>query len=116
MCLSRGNPSYRGYGSDNINDAVRKHRHGTQTHPERIARGDRSSRSLNPNSYPDGYNASKLNADKVRWIFRKVKSGATHRGVAQLMGVSRGMITGIMNGHCWKHLGLLNKSDRPKVI
>ena len=83
-----------GTNQDNVQDRVRRGRsakglkHGAYTHPERLPRGDRHSRS-------------KLTEDNVRAIFHDQR---TQKQIAEEYEVSNQLVSLIRNRKLWKHL------------
>lgn len=112
VCHHCDNPScvnpahlFLGTNSDNLKDAVRKGRHGSKTHPERIACGDRNGKFTKPEATPRGSNHGMaiLDEDKVRAI-RLLFESQTRRELALQFGVSIPTIKAIVLRRIWKHV------------
>ena len=85
---------------------ARGERHGSKTHPESVARGDRSGARTHPERLPRGSNApwSKLNEEKVLEIRERHAKGEKQKDLAEEFGVTHGAIFGIVHRKNWKHL------------
>jgi hypothetical protein len=106
------NPAHLWLGTNAANtaDRVRKgcsatgDRHGSRTHPERVARGDRHSSKTHPERVARGEKQgnSKLTWDKVREIRVRFTNGdVTKRGLAREYNVSRRSIGFILSYKTW---------------
>jgi hypothetical protein len=84
------NPSHLFLGTkkDNFQDMITKGRGSLQIAPER---GEQHRRA-------------KLTEFQARSIFALRAEGLLQREIAVLLGVSRGNISGILNGHIWPHI------------
>jgi hypothetical protein len=104
------NPAHLWLGThgDNMRDMVAKGRNGAITHPERIARGDRGSAHLHPESRPRGENHphATFTEAQVLDIKRRLVDGERRLALAAAYRVSRGAIDGIASGRTWGHLRL----------
>ena len=84
------NPDHLFLGSqfDNMADCARKHRHGTRTHPSRIARGER-------------HGMAKLDFDVVKRIRARRKDGISYRALAVEFEISPTHACEICRGLVW---------------
>ena len=80
-------------------------RHGSRTHPERVARGDRSGARTHPERWARGeqHRDAKLTGAQVLEIRAKGES-ETLRSLASEYGVSKGAIQKILDGKSWRHI------------
>lgn len=107
-----------GTAKDNTQDMVNKGRHRGQPTgdghwsrrmPEKRARGDRNGSRTHPERLPRGeaHRRSKLTLAQVLEVRRAWKAGgATLRGLAAAMGVSRSTIHRVVTGDSWAHVPL----------
>jgi hypothetical protein len=85
-------------------------RHGSKTHPERIARGDRNGARTQPERFcetrarGERHGMSKLTEKKVREIKQLHAKGLPVSKVAAKFGISIYAIYSILNGQTWKHV------------
>ncbi len=105
VCHHCDNPScvnpahlFVGTQADNIHDAVAKgrmakgSRHGSHTHPERMARGERNGNV-------------KLTEAQVREIRTAyAQGGVTQQGLAERYGIGQTAISNLLSFRTWKHL------------
>lgn len=117
------NPSHLwlGTNADNMADMARKGRSLAQTHPERMARGEKHGSKTKPDSVPrgekhgtkthpekisrgvkNGY--SKLNDEKVRAIRLALAEGVSLAEIARQHSVTRQLIWGIKHKRGWSHV------------
>lgn len=90
---------FLGTKADNVRDMMNKRRngygigesHGSRTHPESRARGERSG-------------SARLTTDAVHAIRRDAVSGRSHGLIAKDYGVARQTISKIVNRKAWKHI------------
>lgn len=93
------NPShlFEGTNEDNVADCVAKgrepsgDRHGSHTHPERWARGDRNK-------------SSKLTPVEVTVIRGMGSAGVSRSSIARSVGISRYAVRSILDGRTWRHI------------
>lgn len=97
---------FEGTLKDNTRDMLDKGRHGAATHPERVARGDRSASRLHP-----GIRAGELNGRaKLTWeLVRSIRSqyakgGISRKKMAVKFGVSKSLIDQILSYQIWKEI------------
>jgi len=82
---------------DNRRDCVAKGRtacgdhHGTHTHPERVARGERAG-------------LAKLTETQVREVRQMFEAGNSKTAIAHRMGVDRSTVYAIVRGETWSHV------------
>lgn len=116
-CSSCVNPSHLWLGTAAENNVDRKNkgrggcgkgeRHGTVTHPERVARGDRHGSHTHPENLPRGERASwsKLTDNKVREIrTRYAKGGVSQSFLAKELGVTQSIIGRVIQRKAWRHV------------
>lgn len=80
-----------GTHGDNIRDMVQKRRHWMQVDPQRVNRGEASTKA-------------KLKEPDVLEIFQLIDAGISHAEIASRFQVNRVTITNISTGATWKHL------------
>lgn len=106
---------FLGNAIENVRDRDRKGRgnagrgarHGTKTHPHRIARGDRSGPRLHPGSYRGERNGqAKLQEKDVREILRLRAEGFTLAKLGAKFGISPQHVAKITKGRRWRHIGV----------
>lgn len=102
-----------GTASDNSRDMMEKGRgaigirHGSRTHPERVARGERHGSVTKPESRRRGsaHPAAQLTEDDVRAIRRDYRPRYVTKAVlADRYGVSERAIKHIVSGKTWRHV------------
>jgi hypothetical protein len=82
-------------------------RHGSKTHPERVARGDNTMARKYPEKLPRGEKQwmARLTASKVRRIRVLYASGKyLHKDLAKKFGVATSTIGPIIRREHWKHV------------
>ncbi len=86
--------------------AVTGDRHGSRTHPERVARGDRNGSRLHPDRHPRGerQGIAKLTESDVHLIRAAVARGESGRDIAPRFGVSFSQISRVARGAAWAHV------------
>jgi uncharacterized protein (DUF433 family) len=92
-CPQCVNPAHIFVGTmvDNLRDCVRKHRHGSVTHPENQVRGER-------------HGHAKLTERDVAVIHaRYLRGGVLQRELAHEYGVTQKAISLVLNGTNWAH-------------
>lgn len=119
---------FTGTQIENMADAAKKgrtprgERHGSRTHPERLARGERHGSRIHPGCMPSGDNhhsrlhpdriirgeaqhLAKLTQASVREIRgRYASGGSTHRLLGMEFGVTRQVISDVITRRTWKHV------------
>lgn len=96
LCVNPGH-LFLGTQADNVADRVAKgrsatgDRHGSRTHPERLARG--ASNGM-----------SKLDEVAVSEIRRLAMTGVRHKDIAGMFGVSRSNVGEIVSRRTWRHV------------
>jgi DNA-binding CsgD family transcriptional regulator len=76
---------------DNAEDMIRKGRHSSRSHPERIARGERLPHAV-------------LTAEMVRLIRLKKSQGESYNQIARDLKLNRGTIAAAGSRKNWKHV------------
>lgn len=87
------NPDHLFLGThlENMQDMIKKGRHGPRLHPEKIIRGT-------------FHHMSKMTNEQVADIKWKIKSGLTLSSLARAYNVSKEAISQIKHGRAWKHV------------
>lgn len=113
LCV-RPDHLFDGTARDNMRDMRRKgrnndprgERHGSRTHPDRLARGDRHSSRTHPERTARGerHGCAKLTAGDVETIrVAHAVYGTTGAAMARAWGMDRETFRKILNGRLWKH-------------
>jgi hypothetical protein len=89
--VPRGDDHWMRKDPEKAAEVMARRNHGSKTHPERWARGERQGQA-------------KLTEDKVRIIRRYLAAGESALGISRVMGVERGTIRAIAEGRTWKHV------------
>lgn len=113
---------FLGTDKDNSEDMVKKkrvvrgERHWSKKNPELLPLGDKHYSRRQPDLVLRGESNgnSKLSENQVIEIRNKYKQGSTQEELAELNGVSRSLIGGIVNNRKWKHL-LPKEIITPKI-
>lgn len=88
-------------------NTARGERHGSKTMPERWSRGEKHSQIQKLHARKGEENRSaKLKEEDIHRIFEMFDSGITPTEIARSLNVSLGLISGILKGERWQHLGL----------
>ncbi len=120
---------FLGTHADNMADKIRKgranaatgERHGSKTHPERVARGDRAGPRLRPETRPRGdahglrihperavrgerQHLARLTAAAVVEIRRRHAAGESQGALAREHGVSWGTVWHVVQRKTWRHV------------
>jgi HNH endonuclease len=97
---------FLGTQADNVDDMVEKRRHGTHVHPERRATGSRHGSQTKPEKLKRGeaVHTARLTADDVRDIRARAAAGSSQRKLAALYGVAQSNIAAIVLRKTWKHI------------
>jgi HNH endonuclease len=98
---------FLGTATDNMQDMVRKRRHGSMVHPERVPRGALHPSKTRPELRPrgEGHPRARLTEVQVREIRRLyAEEQATQWGLARTFGVSRSVIQRVLARTSWAHV------------
>ena len=113
---------FAGTQSDNMRDMIAKRRNAAQTHPERVARGERHGSQTHPERMPRGerhgsrihperlprgerHGQAKLTEADVRAMRRlRIDGHMPYLTLARAFGVSPSTVGRIINGKIWSHI------------
>jgi hypothetical protein len=86
--------------------AARGERHGSRTHPERVARGERSGAYTHPEKILRGEQIGNavLTEEKVRQIFALSNKGLNRNKISKIIGCSWNAVDDVLSRKYWKHV------------
>lgn len=91
---------------ENMGDVRRHGTHGSKTHPERVARGERHGSRTRPDGIVRGEHSgmAKISEEQVRALRREFNETRNISEAARRVGAPRGAAKCVLQGKTWRHV------------